>query len=105
MTLSEFAFEEYACHIIYTDEDLSYLQRTNLGSIDDEMPKALKLKFLNNHKNHLTECFFGTDTKVRDIVQNHLLQNQNATYITLLPTRFRVQFHNDKAVIYKLIQR
>lgn len=105
MTSSAFALEEYSCHIIYTDEDLSYLQRTDLGSMDDEMPKVLKLKFLNKHKNRLTECFFGTDTKVRGIMQNHLLRNQNATYITMLPTRFRVQFHNDKALIYRLIQR
>lgn len=104
MTSGEYAFEEYSCHIAYTSEDLTYLQKTDLGSMDDEMPKALKLNFLNRHKSELTQCFFGTDTKVKGIIQNFSLQSQSAIYITMLPTRFRVQFHNDKALIYKLVK-
>ena len=99
------ALEEYACHITYTNEDLSYLQRTNLGSMDDEMPRALKLKFLNSHKSELMQCFFGTQAKVKDILQTQHFQSQSTTYITMFPTRFRVEFHNDKAVIFKLIQK
>lgn len=105
MTSSALVLEEYACHIAYTDEDISYLQRTNLGSMDDEMPRALKLKFLNAHKGELIECFFGTQAKVKDILQNYSFQSQSTTYITMLPTRFRIEFHNDRAVIFKLIKQ
>lgn len=104
MTSSVLSFEEYSCQIAYTDEDLSYLKRTQLGLMDDEMSKALKLKFLNLHKSELSECFFGTKTKIKDITKNIFLQSQSTTYITMLPTRFRVYFHNDKALIYKLIK-
>ena len=105
MTSSALVLEEYACHIAYTDDDLHSLQRTNLGSMDDEMPRALKLDFLNSHKNELVACFFGTQAKVKDILQTHRFQSQSATYITMLPTRFRVEFHNDKAVIFKLTKQ
>lgn len=104
MTSAVFTFEEYSCFISYTNEDLNFLQRTNLSSMDDEMPKALKLKFLNLHKDELSECFFGTNIKVRDIVRKSFLQTESATYITMLPTRFKVRFHNDKALIYRLVQ-
>lgn len=105
MTFTALAVEEYACHIAYADEDLHYLQRTKLGSMDDEMPRALQLKFLNSHKDELVGCFFDTQTKVKDILQTHRFQGQSTTFITMLPTRFRVEFHNDKAVIFKLIKR
>ena len=104
MTSTTLAFEEYACHIAYTGDDLLYLQRTTLGSMDDKMPRELQLKFLNSHKDELMACFFGTQTKVKDVLQSHRFQGQSTTFITMLPTRFRVEFHNDKAVIYKLVK-
>ncbi|EAI7227397.1 hypothetical protein CK594_02500, partial [Campylobacter coli] len=56
MTQSEDAISEFACEISYTDNDLKKLPRTELGMIDDDMPKIIKFNFLNAHKDKLSDC-------------------------------------------------
>lgn len=102
MTKSEDVVEEYVCDIAYDDKDLEYLQKTPLGSFDDSMPKKLKLRFLNSHKDKLIDCFTSVDVKVRDTVSNSSMKANSATYIKFLPIRFSVVFSKDKALIYHL---
>ena len=88
--------------IAYEDEDLKYLQKTELGLFDDNMPKELKLRFLTSHKGELMDCFSSVDVKVRDFVQNSFMKASTSTYVKFLPLRFSVIFSQDKAVIYLL---
>ncbi len=105
MTSSEAVFEEYLCDLPYTSEDLQALPKTALGGIDDEMPRSKKLDFLNSHKNELAQCFTKADIKVQDFVKSQRFQAQSQTFIKMLPTRFRVNFARDKAVIFRLVKR
>ena len=105
MTKNANVFEEYVCDIIYTDDDLNYLQKTDLGVIDSQMPKKIKLRFLNTHKNQLIECFIGSDIRVTDVVKNSFLQAGSKTYVKMLPLRFRVDFASNKALIYRLVKK
>ena len=102
MTKSEDFTQEYVCDIAYEDEDLKYLQKTELGLFDDDMPKELKLRFLTSHKGELMYCFSSVDVKVRDFVQNSFMKASTSTYVKFLPLRFSVIFSQDKAVIYLL---
>lgn len=104
MTTSQRAAEQYVCDLVYTDEDLRTLGKTALGGIDDEMPRQIKLNFLNAHKDQLALCFSRADIKVRDFVKSHKFQAQSQTFITLLPLRFRVNFARDRAVIFRLVK-
>ncbi|NDJ26595.1 hypothetical protein DMB95_01290 [Campylobacter sp. MIT 12-8780] len=105
MTQSEAVDEDFACELGYSEDDLSFLQKTALGVIDDEMPKALKLRFLNNHKERLFECFSKAEVRVSHTTKTQLLQAQSTTYLKFIPLRFRVYFANDKALIYQLIKQ
>ncbi|WP_281526872.1 hypothetical protein, partial [Campylobacter avium] len=57
MVQSKDVYEEYVCDIYYDEKDLLYLKKTDLGLIDDDMSKDLKLRFLNKHKEKLLSCF------------------------------------------------
>ena len=105
MTSSEAVLEEYLCDLPYTSEDLQTLDKTALGGIDDEMPRSKKLSFLNSHKNELAQCFTKAVIKVQDFVKIQKLQAQSQTFIKMLPTRFRVSFARDKAIIFRLVKR
>ncbi|EGK8164453.1 hypothetical protein LMQ51_000291 [Campylobacter coli] len=102
MTQSEDAISEFACEISYTDNDLKKLPRTELGMIDDNMPKIIKFNFLNAHKDKLSDCFIGAKISVKDIVKMDLLKARNETYVKILPLRFSVEFGERSALIYYL---
>lgn len=105
MTKSENFDELFACELYYDSKDLNYLVKTELGSIDDDMPRNLKLRFLNAHKAKLLECFTQAQVKVQDLVQGDFLHIQTRTFIKILPLRFRINFANDRALIYELVKR
>ena len=105
MTQSEAVDEDFACELSYSEDDLIFLKKTALGVIDDEMPRALKLRFLNNHKERLFECFSKAEIRVSHTTKIQLLQAQSTTYLKFIPLRFRVYFANDKALIYQLIKQ
>lgn len=105
MTKNGSFFEEYVCDLNYKEADLNYLKKTELGLIDDEMPKNIKLRFLNEHKEELVECFVGAEIKIKDTITNSFLQAKSETYIKMLPLRFRVSFASHKALIYMLVKR
>lgn len=102
MTKSEEARSEFACEISYTPKDLEILPRTELGLIDDEMPKTQKLSFLNSHKDALSECFIGAKISVKDLVKSELAKAQSETYVKILPLRFSVHFGENSFLIYYL---
>lgn len=102
MTKSENAQSEFACEIAYTQKDLDFLPKTELGLIDDEMPKNQKLAFLNFHKDELSECFISAKISVKDIVRSELAKAQSETYVKILPLRFIVEFGEKNALIYYL---
>lgn len=102
MTKSQNVQSEFACEIIYTQKDLTLLPRTELGLIDDEMPKNQKLNFLNSHRDELSECFIGAKISVKDIVKSDFAKAQSETYIKILPLRFSVEFGERSALIYYL---
>lgn len=102
MTQSKDTISEFACEISYTENDLKKLPRTELGMIDDDMPKAIKFDFLNAHKDELGDCFMGAKISVKDIVKTDLLKAQNETYVKILPLRFSVEFGERNALIYYL---
>lgn len=105
MTRSERFDSEFACEISYTEQDLQNLPRNTLGLIDDSMSKALKLKFLNFHKDDLNDCFIGAKISVKDIINTDLLRAQSETYVKILPLRFIVDFGEKSAIIYYLKKR
>ncbi|TQR31857.1 hypothetical protein DMB92_05580 [Campylobacter sp. MIT 99-7217] len=102
MTQSDGLSRSYACEIAYTQEDLSYLQRDDFKMIDDDMPKALKFRFLNAHKEELVQCFIGAKINVKDKLNSTFLKAQSETYIQMLPLRFSVEFKENLAIIYEL---
>lgn len=102
MTQSENVISEFACEISYNENDLKKFPRTELGLIDDAMPKMLKLNFLNSHKDELNDCFVSAKISVKDIVKTDLLKAQNETYVKILPLRFSVEFGERSALIYYL---
>lgn len=103
MTKGEDYFSEYACEIDYTLNDLDYLQKDDFNAVDDTMPKALKLRFLNTHKDKLIDCFTdNVDINVKDILNTEFLQAKSQTYIKILPLRFEVEFKDKGAIIYYL---
>ncbi len=104
MTASKNIGKIYTCELDFSDEDLKYLPKTNLGLIDNEMPKALKFRFLNAHKDELIECFNSANVRVRDKITNNEMKASTQTFIQMLPLRFRVDFSQDKALIYQLIK-
>lgn len=105
MTKSTGVREELACELAYEEKDLSYLQKTSLGSIDDDMPKSLKFRFLNTHKDKLLDCFKLANVRVQNSTQTHLFQARTSTYMKIVPIRFRVYFGNNSALIYHLIKK
>lgn len=102
MTKSEDSESEFVCELFYTQKDLENLLRTELGLIDDEMPKARKLEFLNEHKNELDECFIGARLVVKDITKTEFAKAQNETYIKILPLRFTIEFNENSALVYQI---
>lgn len=104
MTESKNVGEIYTCELSFSEADLTYLPKTNLGLIDNDMPKALKFRFLNAHKDELIDCFNSANIKVRDKITNNEMKASSQTFIQMLPLRFRVDFSQDKALIYQLIK-
>lgn len=102
MTNSENADSEFACEIKFSQKDYDELPKNELGLIDDDMPKARKLSFLNEHKDELSECFIGAKISVKDIINTNLMQAKNETYVKILPLRFIVDFGQNSALIYYL---
>lgn len=102
MVQSKDVYEEYVCDIYYDEKDLLYLKKTDLGLIDDDMSKDLKLRFLNKHKEKLLSCFNTLDVKIKDTVEADFLKAKSATYLKILPLRFSISFSNDRALIYYL---
>lgn len=104
MTESKNVGEIYTCELSFSEADLTYLPKTNLGLIDNDMPKALKFRFLNAHKDELIDCFNSANIKVRDKITNNEMKASSQTFIQMLPLRFRVDFSQDKALIYQLVK-
>ncbi|MCW1360247.1 hypothetical protein [Campylobacter sp. US33a] len=102
MTRSANVKSELACEIAYNDNDLKILPKTELGLIDDDMSKTIKLDFLNSHKDELLNCFIGAKIKINDYIQSENALANHETYIKILPLRFMVEFGNHFALIYYL---
>ncbi|TKX33159.1 hypothetical protein [Campylobacter aviculae] len=102
MTKSDKAISEFACEVSYNDNDLKKFPRTELGMIDDYMPKSIKLDFLNSHKEELSDCFTGANISIKDITKTNFMKAQNETYVKILPLRFSVDFKEHSALIYYL---
>ena len=95
-------FKNDKSYFFYDEKDLLYLKKTDLGLIDDDMSKDLKLRFLNKHKEKLLSCFNTLDVKIKDTVEADFLKAKSATYLKILPLRFSISFSNDRALIYYL---
>ncbi|MCX2682308.1 hypothetical protein OQH60_00635 [Campylobacter sp. MIT 21-1685] len=102
MTKSEEKQREFLCELFYTQKDIHTLPRTELGLIDDEMPKTRKLEFLNAHKNELNDCFIGAKVSVKDITKTEFAKAHNETYIKILPLRFTIEFNENAVLIYQI---
>lgn len=102
MTKSQNTWSEFACEIVYTQEDSNFLPRTELGFVDNDMPRNQKLVFLNSHKDELSECFIGAKVSIKDIVRSELAKAQSETYVKILPLRFSIEFGENSALIYYL---
>ncbi|CAM4140325.1 hypothetical protein [Campylobacter armoricus] len=103
MTKSKNKTLEYACELVYTPNDLKNLPRDSFNVISEEkMKKIDKFNFLNAHKNDLIDCFFNSKIDVKDFVKSEQASVQSETYIRILPLRFSVEFHDDRAFVYCL---
>lgn len=102
MTKSDNFFSDFVCELPYTQKDYIKFPKNSLGLIDEDMPKKIKLDFLNSHKDELSECFIGAKIQIKSFTQTNLLKVQNEIYIKILPLRFSVDFGSNSALIYYL---
>ena len=100
MTETKDAEALFSCEIPFNENDFKTLPKTELGLIDDDMPKSVKLSFLNSHKDKLSECFIGAKIKVKDIVNTELSKANVKTFVKILPLRFSIEFTQKSVLIF-----